>query len=133
MRCGTRGVSRSDLLVTRSSAAAAQTLAGAAPLFAALGDPARLRIVARLCEAGPLSIVRLTQGANISRQAITKHLHALSDAGLVCSERSGRESLWRLEPLRLAEAQRYLGQISARWDEALGRLKALVETGATAR
>ncbi|HTW75174.1 MAG TPA: metalloregulator ArsR/SmtB family transcription factor [Steroidobacteraceae bacterium] len=96
-------------------------------MFAALGDPARLRIVNKLCEVGPLSIVRLTQGANISRQAITKHLHMLSDAGLVRNERSGRENLWQLEPRRLAEAQRYLGQISARWDEALGRLKALVE------
>lgn len=113
--------------MTRTPTATARTLAAAAPLFAALGDPSRLRIVARLCEAGPLSIVRLTQGASISRQAITKHLHALSDAGLVCNERSGRESLWRLEPLRLAEAERYLGQISARWDEALSRLKALVE------
>jgi DNA-binding transcriptional ArsR family regulator len=114
--------------MTRASAAATQKLAGAVPVFAALGEPARLRIVARLCEAGPLSIVRLTEGANISRQAITKHLHALSDAGLVRSERSGRESLWRLDPLRLAEAQRYLGQISARWDEALVRLKALTES-----
>lgn len=113
--------------MSRSPAAAAQRLAGAAPVFAALGDPARLRIVARLCEAGPLSIIRLTEGANISRQAITKHLHALSDAGLVRNERSGRQNLWRLEPQRLGEAQRYLGQISARWDQALGRLKALVE------
>lgn len=113
--------------MTRSSAAAAMKLAGAAPVFAALGDPARLRIVGKLCEAGPLSIVRLTQGEEISRQAITKHLHALSEAGLVLNERSGRESLWRLESSRLAEAQRYLDQISARWDEALGRLKAIVE------
>jgi DNA-binding IscR family transcriptional regulator len=43
-----------------------------------------------------LSIARLTEGANISRQAITKHLHALSDAGLVRNERTGRESVWRL-------------------------------------
>ena len=76
-----------------------------------------------------MSIVRLTQGANISRQAITKHLHALSQAGLVRNERSGRENVWRLDTLRLAEAQRYLGQISTRWDEALGRLKALTEGG----
>lgn len=76
-----------------------------------------------------MSIVRLTQGANISRQAITKHLHALSQAGLVRNERSGRENVWRLDTLRLAEAQRYLGQISTRWDEALGRLKALTEVG----
>nr|WP_274389578.1 metalloregulator ArsR/SmtB family transcription factor [Paraburkholderia tagetis] len=103
-------------------------LLSAAPVFAALGDPARLRIVARLCESGPLSIVRLTEGADMTRQAVTKHLHALSDAGLVRSERSGRESLWRLDPRRLEEAQRYLGQISARWDQALVRLTALVES-----
>jgi DNA-binding transcriptional ArsR family regulator len=110
-----------------TSATAAQKLANAAPIFAALGDPARLRIVARLCESGPLSIVRLTQGADMSRQAVTKHLHALSNAGLVRNERSGRENVWQLEPLRLEEAQRYLGQISARWDKALVRLAAFVE------
>lgn len=113
--------------MTQSLSTAAQRLISAAPVFAALGDPARLRIVSKLCESGPLSIVRLTEGADISRQAVTKHLHALSDAGLVCSERSGRESLWRIEPLRLEQAQRYLGQISARWDQALVRLAALVE------
>jgi DNA-binding transcriptional ArsR family regulator len=80
-----------------------------------------------LCEEGPLSITRLTQGANISRQAITKHLHVLSDAGLMRNERSGRESVWRLEPRKLSEAQQYLDQISAQWDRALGRLAALVE------
>lgn len=113
--------------MSRSSAATGQKLTEAAPVFAALGDPTRLRIVAQLCDAGPLPIVRLTHGANISRQAVTKHLFALSQAGLVRNERSGRENLWRFEPRRLADAQRYLDQISARWDEALGRLKALVE------
>lgn len=117
--------------MTRSSTAAARGVAGAAPIFAALGDPARLRIVARLCEAGPLSIVSLTKGANISRQAITKHLHALSNAGLVCNERSGRENRWRLETQKLADAQRCLNEISARWDQAIGRLKALVERNET--
>jgi DNA-binding transcriptional ArsR family regulator len=111
--------------------AGVQKLNSAAPLFAALGDSARLRIVARLCESGPLSIVRLTEGAGISRQAITKHLRALSHVGLVASERMGRESQWRIRTLKLAEAQRYLAQISSRWDEALERLKALVESDKT--
>lgn len=84
-------------------------------------------IVARLCEDGPLSIVRLTDGSNISRQGITKHLDALSKAGLVRSERAGRERIWKLETKRLAEVRRYLGEISAQWDEALDRLRALVE------
>jgi DNA-binding transcriptional ArsR family regulator len=117
--------------MTCDSGTSAQSFASAAPLFAALGDETRLEILARLSRAGPLSISRLALGADISRQAITKHLHALSDAGLARSERSGRESLWRLESLQLAEAQRHLSQISRQWDEALSRLAAFVEQQAT--
>ncbi|MBW5284229.1 helix-turn-helix transcriptional regulator [Burkholderia gladioli] len=113
--------------MSRASMPAAAQLPGAAPVFAALGDPTRLRIVARLCDAGPLSIALLTQDADISRQAITKHLHALSDAGLVSHQRSGRESVWRLEPQGLAQARRYFDQISEQWDQAIGRLAAFVE------
>ena len=107
------------------NASPAQTQA--APIFAALGDPNRLSIVTRLCEDGPLSIVRLTDGAHISRQAVTKHLHALSKAGLIRSERAGRERIWKLEPERLTEVRRYLAQISAQWDIAIERLRAMVE------
>ncbi|MBO9355956.1 metalloregulator ArsR/SmtB family transcription factor [Bordetella petrii] len=116
--------------MTRTPTIAAQRLTGAAPVFAALGDPARLRIVARLCDAGPLSIALLTQGTSISRQAVTKHLHALADAGLVRNERSGRESLWRLEPQGLAQTQACLDQISAQWDQALAKLSVFVERDA---
>jgi DNA-binding transcriptional ArsR family regulator len=113
--------------MSRKRAATAK-LAGAVPVFAALGDATRLRIVARLCDGGPLSIVRLTEGAQISRQAVTKHLRALEDAGLVRSGRAGRERIWELQTKRLAEVRHYLDQISAQWDEALGRLRAFVET-----
>lgn len=102
-------------------------LVNAAPVFAALGDPARLTLVSRLCSEGPLSIVRLTEGASMSRQAVTKHLNALSDAGLVHSERSGRERVWELRPQRLDEIRRHLDQISLQWEAAIGRLRALVE------
>jgi DNA-binding transcriptional ArsR family regulator len=108
---------------------AAVKISEAAPLFAALGDETRLRIVARLCADGPQSIVRLTDGSSVSRQAITKHLRALSDAGLVRSERAGRERVWEMQTGRLAEVRRYLDQISDQWDEALGRLKSFVEKG----
>lgn len=108
--------------------AATKELAEAAPVFAALGDATRLRLVARLSHGGPLSIARLTEGAAVSRQAITKHLHALEDAGLVRSDRAGRERLWKLQPKRLTEVRGYLEQISARWDAALMRLRRLVET-----
>ena len=100
---------------------------GAAPVFAALGDETRLGRVSRLVDQGPLSIARLAEGAGVSRQAITKHLGALAKAGLVKSRRRGRERIWRLEPRRLGEARSYLERISARWDDALERLRRLVE------
>jgi DNA-binding transcriptional ArsR family regulator len=106
---------------------AANRLDEAAPVFAALGDATRLRLVARLCTDGPLSIVRLSEGAEVTRQAITKHLEALADAGLVRDARRGRERVWQLEPRKLAEARRYLDQISEQWDAALDRLKSFVE------
>jgi DNA-binding transcriptional ArsR family regulator len=102
-------------------------VADAASIFAALGDETRLRIVHGLCRAGPQSIARLTEGSRVTRQAVTKHLLALSNAGLVRGERIGRETVWELEPRRLTEVRRYLDGISAQWDEAIGRLKAFVE------
>jgi DNA-binding transcriptional ArsR family regulator len=98
-----------------------------APILAALGDESRLQIVRKLCKGGPLSITKLAEGASISRQAVTKHLHALHKAGLVRSERRSRERIWKLEPKRLDQVRRYLAQISEQWDDALNRLKAAVE------
>jgi DNA-binding transcriptional ArsR family regulator len=101
--------------------------ADAARIFAALGDRTRLRIVARLCDEGPLSITRLAAGSAVSRQAVTKHLNALREAGLARAARAGRESIWQLRTDRLSDAQRYLDRISAQWDAALDRLRAFVE------
>jgi DNA-binding transcriptional ArsR family regulator len=113
--------------MARAALAAAKKRAEVAHVFAALGDGTRLRILARLCEEGPLSITRLTAGAAVSRQAITKHLHALEEAGLARASRTGRESVWELRTNRLAGVQLYLDQISRQWDAALDRLRALVE------
>ncbi|MFL5276128.1 MAG: ArsR/SmtB family transcription factor [Myxococcales bacterium] len=107
----------------------ARSKKSAAPVFAALGDETRLSVVARLCARGPQSIVRLTRGTNVSRQAITKHLHALARAGIVASRRDGRERIWEVRTGRLDEARRYLDQISAGWDDAIARLRAFVEEG----
>lgn len=101
--------------------------AGSAPVFAALGDETRLRLLERLGTEGPLSITRLTAGTAMSRQAVTKHLHVLEAAGLAHATRRGREQLWALEPEPLEDARRYLDEISARWDAALDRLRAFVE------
>jgi DNA-binding transcriptional ArsR family regulator len=105
----------------------AARLRDAAPLFASLGDPTRLALVVRLSSDGPGSITALSGSVDVSRQAVTKHLHVLSDAGLVRSHRRGRQRIWELKPRRLADARGYLERIDAQWDVALARLKALVE------
>ncbi|MCV7067359.1 helix-turn-helix transcriptional regulator [Mycolicibacterium farcinogenes] len=98
-----------------------------APLFDALGDPNRLRIVTRLCEGGPCSTVQLTQVIPVTRQAATKHLLLLEAVGLVTSDRKGRERIWRIQPEPLEQASDYLTALSRRWDRALDRLRAFVE------
>lgn len=98
-----------------------------APVFAALGDPTRLRLVARLAQGEPLSIRELTDGERVTRQAITKHLEVLAEAGLVTDRKRGRERLYALEAAPLDDARRYLDQVSAQWDKAIARLRALVE------
>ena len=102
-------------------------LEGWAPVFAALGDETRLRLVSSLCDSGPQSIAKLTAGSDVTRQAIAKHLRVMADAGLVRGARHGRESVWRLERQRLEDARRYLEVIAKEWDEALGRLRKFVE------
>ena len=115
--------------MTRGSRAraTATVLIGAAPVFAALGDQTRLRLVARLGAEGPLSITRLTAGTDVTRQAVTKHLQVLAGAGLARSVPHGRERLWQLRPQPLDEVRRSLDLISRRWDESLERLRAALE------
>ncbi|MEW5929339.1 MAG: metalloregulator ArsR/SmtB family transcription factor [Gemmatimonadota bacterium] len=113
--------------MSSSRGAAALQVAEAVPVFAALGDATRLRLLGRLSSDGPLSITRLSEGTGVTRQAITRHLHTLGDAGLVRNARRGREQVWELDLKRLEIAQRYLEHIAARWDEAADRLKAFVE------
>jgi DNA-binding transcriptional ArsR family regulator len=98
-----------------------------APVFAALGDETRLRLISRLSSEGAASIARLTHGASVSRQAISKHLRVLAGAGVVRSRRRGRERLWELRPDQLEQARESLDAISRQWDETLGRFKAFVE------
>ncbi|HEY8090655.1 MAG TPA: metalloregulator ArsR/SmtB family transcription factor [Polyangiaceae bacterium] len=101
--------------------------AAKAPIFAALGDETRLALVGRLSSEGAQSIARLTDGAEVSRQAVSKHLRVLEDVGLVRCLRQGRESSWELQPRKLDEAKRYLDRIGHEWDQALARLKVFVE------
>ena len=102
-------------------------LQDAAPVFAALGDRTRLSIVSRLCAEGPQSTARLTAGSGVTRQAVSKHLQALAQAGVIDSTRAGRERVWSLDVARVAEARALLEQVSLAWDARLARLRALVE------
>ena len=113
--------------MSRSRSAAALKVTEAVPVFAALGDATRLSLLGRLSVDGPLSITRLSEGTGVTRQAITRHLYALGDAGLVRNARRGRERVWELDLKRLDKAKLCLDQIAAQWDEAADRLKAFVE------
>ncbi len=113
------------MLAQKRSAGRARVDSAAA--FAALGDATRLTLVGKLSDGTPYSIARLAEGSAITRQAITKHLRVLETAGIVRSRRTGRENLYHLEQDRIAAMRRYLDGISRHWDEALARLKALVE------
>ena len=96
-------------------------------VFAALGDETRLWLVARLCGGQPHSISQLTRGSRLTRQAITKHLRLLENAGIVRSVRAGRESRFAFDPQPMEEMKEYLDFVSKQWDHALSRLKSFVE------
>ena len=104
-----------------------RSLAGAALLFAALGDETRLALLERLSHGGPASISVLADNFDLTRQGVTKHLHVLAAAGVIEGRREGREHVWAMNPTRLADATRRLDIIARGWDDALARLKAHVE------
>ncbi|MFN2443320.1 MAG: ArsR/SmtB family transcription factor [Thermoanaerobaculia bacterium] len=110
-----------------SRSEASLTLPGPAPVFAALGDPTRLGLLARLSDGEPRSISELSTDSILTRQAVTKHLRVLEQAGLVRGRRVGRESRFEYLPERVVEAKAYLEGVSSQWDETLGRLRAFVE------
>ncbi|HYG86034.1 MAG TPA: metalloregulator ArsR/SmtB family transcription factor [Azospirillum sp.] len=98
-----------------------------APIFAALGDRTRLSLLTKLSDGRARSIAKLSADTNLTRQAITKHLRVLESAGLVSSSRVGRESQFAFRPEPIAEVKSYLDEVSEQWDDALSRLRSLVE------
>lgn len=102
-------------------------LPDAAARFAALGDPTRLAVVNRLALGEARSIARLTEGTTLTRQAMTKHLKVLEGVGLLRHVKVGRESHFALDPAPLADLRAYLDLVSRQWDDALDRLRNLVE------
>ncbi|WP_201799984.1 helix-turn-helix transcriptional regulator [Andreprevotia sp. IGB-42] len=112
----------------RSAAAIVESSEALAHVFAALGDPTRLKLVAALCAGGAFSIAQLTANTDISRQGVTKHLQVLAEAGVVRDVKVGRERLWQLDPAQVEAARQTLEAIGREWEVALGKLKLFVES-----
>jgi DNA-binding transcriptional ArsR family regulator len=98
--------------------------AGLGPLFAALSDPTRRRLVEELASRESASLSELARGLPVTRQAVSKHLAALRAAGLVEAARAGRETHYRLTPAPLADAAGWIERVGAEWDERLAALGA---------
>ena len=98
-----------------------------APVFAALGCVTRLELLSRLGDGRDYSITELTDGLDLTRQAVTKHLRVLQQAGIVSRRRVGRESRFTIQPDPITQAKDYLTRVSDQWDKSIARLRAAVE------
>lgn len=98
-------------------------------VFEALADETRRQVVSRLSAGGETTASRLAEQIPVSRQAISKHLAALAEAGLVESERVGRETLYRFTPEPLTEAVSWIAGVGGDWDRRLSRLRRHLEGG----
>jgi DNA-binding transcriptional ArsR family regulator len=92
-------------------------------VFGALAEPIRRRLLQSIA-ARPATATELASGLPISRQAVTKHLTSLSDAGLLERERSGRDVRYRITPAPLSEAVSWMVEVGSEWDQRLGQLAA---------
>ena len=92
--------------------------------FAALADPSRRAVFEQL-RAGPRAVVDLAQGMPISRPAVSQHLKALKEAGLVGDRAEGARRIYFIDPQGLASVRRWLDQF---WDASLAAFKDEVET-----
>jgi DNA-binding transcriptional ArsR family regulator len=92
-------------------------------VFSALSDPTRRTVMRAISSRGEASATELAAQLPVSRQAILKHLTALSDAGLVASDRAGRQRRYRLTPQPLGDAMSWMADVGAQWDERLHSLQ----------
>ncbi len=95
-------------------------------VFAALGDPTRLALVQRMRGSPPRSIRALSAGLPLTRQAVTKHLAALEEVGLVRGERQGRERLFSVDPAPLRDVHAWLEAWRVEWESRFDRLAAFL-------
>jgi DNA-binding transcriptional ArsR family regulator len=98
-------------------------------VFSALADPTRRRLVETLARRPAATPTSLAADLPMTRQAVTKHLRALSEAGLVSASRTGRETRYELTPEGLGEATGWLAAVGAEWDDRLARLERTLRRG----
>jgi len=96
-------------------------------LWSAIADPSRRRVLDLLVGQGAASASWLAGRVPFSRQAVSKHLAVLEEAGLVRRRRRGREVLYQVDAARLAQATRAMTELAAQWDRRLGAIKRLAE------
>jgi DNA-binding transcriptional ArsR family regulator len=96
---------------------------GVDDVFAALSDPTRRAVIRSLSEDGPSTVTELAGRLPVSRQAVSKHLDALEEAGLVASDVRGRGARFRLTPRPMTDAMRWMADVGAEWDERLEALR----------
>jgi len=92
-------------------------------VFTALADATRREVIRALSREGPSTATGLAASLPVTRQAVTKHLSALADAGLVTATRRGREKLYQLSPRPLTDAVSWMADLGARWDARLAALR----------
>ncbi len=98
-----------------------------AAVFSALSDDTRREVMRRLSAEGPSTLAELAAELPVSRQAVSKHLVVLEEAGLVASEGDTRRRQYRLTPRPLANAMGWMVDVGAEWDERLEALRRHVE------
>jgi ArsR family transcriptional regulator, cadmium/lead-responsive transcriptional repressor len=96
-------------------------------LWSAIADPSRRRVLDLLVSNGDVSASWLSGHVPFSRQAVSKHLAVLEQAGLVSRRKQGREVLYQVEAGRLDQATRAMADLAAQWDRRLGAIKRLAE------
>jgi DNA-binding transcriptional ArsR family regulator len=92
-------------------------------VFSALADPTRRRLLDQLSAEGPLTATELAASYPVTRQAVVKHLGALTAAGLLDAHRHGREVRYGVVPGQLGGASAWLADVGRRWDDRLSALQ----------
>lgn len=103
------------------------------PVFAALADGTRRELLRAIVSGGPCTATELAAGRDITRQAVTKHLVVLGQAGLVAGTREGREVRYHADTTPLSCATDWIADTGAAWDRRLGRLQGILDRTAPAR